>query len=382
MDEPEEFLDTLIQAVPLEWSTMVQIGIVIFLTALADLIVRQVFVRLVKKSAETNRVWDDAFANGTRRPARFAVWVIGITIAIGLIGEDIRAGMFDPVDDVRKIALIALVAWALIRTVRRLELNMVSQWREQGEAVDQTTVDAVSKLIRITILVTATLVAMQTMGFSLTSLLTAGGIGGIAIGFAAQDLLANFFGGLTIYLERPFAVGEWVRSPDREIEGTVEEIGWRRTVIRTFDLRPLYVPNSAFNKIALENPSRMFHRRIFETVGVRYDDFGKIEAILQDVRKMLDEHDEITKDRMLMVYFNTYGDSSLDFFIYCFTHTKVWKEFHAIKEDVLIRVGKIIESHGAEIAFPTRTLHMPEGLAMQSSEGQAPEGGAQNEPTR
>ena len=90
--------------------------------------------------------------------------------------------------------------------------------------------------------------------------------------FAAKDLLANFFGGLTIYLDRPFAVGDWIRSPDREIEGTVERIGWRLTLIRTFDKRPLYIPNAVFTTIAVENPSRMHNRRIYETIGIRYDD--------------------------------------------------------------------------------------------------------------
>ncbi|MEA5446138.1 mechanosensitive ion channel family protein [Gammaproteobacteria bacterium AB-CW1] len=379
MEEASEILETIAEIVPLDWATIVQISIVIFVTAVADLIVRQIFVRLVRRARETERVWDDAFAISARRPARVAIWVIGLSIAVGLIGDDIRATVLDPVPDVRNVVLIAIIAWTLIRIVRRIEANLVERWYAEGESVDQTTVDAVSKLLRVTIMVTAGLVILQTLGISLTGLLAFGGIGGLAIGFAAQDLLSNFFGGLTIYMERPFSVGDWVRSPDREIEGTVEEIGWRRTVIRTFDLRPLYVPNSIFNQISLENPSRMHHRRIFETIGVRYDDFSRVEPILKDIRQMLDEHEEITKDRTLMVYFNTYGESSLDFFIYCFTHTKVWTDFHAVKEDVLLKVGRIIEKHGAEIAFPTRTLHVPDGIAQAephpSASSPQPQGG-------
>jgi MscS family membrane protein len=359
---------------PLDWVTIIQISVVIFLTAVMDLVVRTVFVRFRRRSMETNRVWDDAVAIMARRPARIAVWVVGLTFAIELIGEDIRAEIFGAMPEIRNVLLVVLIAWGLIRIVRRIEINIVAAWTAEGKSVDQTTVDAVSKLLRITIFVTSGLVILQTLGFSLTSLLAFGGIGGLAIGFAAQDLLSNFFGGLTVYMERPFSVGDWVRSPDRNIEGTVQEIGWRRTVIRTFDLRPLYVPNSVFNQISLENPSRMLHRRIFETVGVRYDDFSRIEGILKDVREMLHEHEEITKERTLMVYFDSFADSSLDFFIYCFTETKVWTEFHAVKEDVLLRTGKIIEAHGAQIAFPTRTLHIPEGLATSQHEF-APPGG-------
>ncbi|MDQ2068273.1 mechanosensitive ion channel family protein [Natronospira bacteriovora] len=373
MNEVTDLVETIGEVIPLDWSTIIQIGVVIFVTAVLDLVVRSAFLRLERKANESDRVWDDAFASMARRPARIAIWVVGISFAVGLIGEDIRAGILDPVPDIRNVILIGIVAWTLIRIVRRIEAKLVSRWYAEGESVDQTTVDAVSKLLRITILVSAGLIALQTLGVSLTGLLAFGGIGGLAIGFAAQDLLSNFFGGLTIYLERPFSVGDWVRSPDREIEGTVEEIGWRRTVIRTFDLRPLYVPNAVFNQISLENPSRMFHRRIFETIGVRYDDFSRIEGILKDIRQMLDEHDEITKERTLMVNFNTYGDSSLDFFIYCFTETRVWTEFHAVKEDVLIRVGQIIEKHGAEIAFPTRTLHVPEQIVMDPAGEDSPQ---------
>jgi MscS family membrane protein len=185
-----------------------------------------------------------------------------------------------------------------------------------------------------------------------------GGIGGIAVGFAAKDLLANFFGGLMIYLDRPFSVGDWVRSPDKSIEGTVENIGWRLTRIRTFDKRPLYVPNSVFASIAVENPSRMTNRRIYETIGIRYDDASKMDVIVNDVIEMLKGHEEIDTSQTLIVNFNSFAPSSLDFFVYTFTKTTHWVKFHQIKQDVLLKILNIIEGHGAEVAFPTSTLHV------------------------
>lgn len=369
------------EQIPLEWDTMGLIFGVVLATAIIDFIVRHVFIRMERRAEQTDHVWDDALATSSRRPARIAVWLIGLSFAVQLIDEDIRAVIFEPVAMLRNVAIIFLIAWALIRTVRRIEKNVVAQWGSEEDPLDQTTVDAVSKLARIAIIVTAGLVALQTMGVTLTGLLAFGGIGGLALGFAAQDLLSNFFGGLTIYAERPFKVGDWVRSPDREIEGAVETIGWRRTVIRTFDLRPLYVPNSVFNQISLENPSRMLNRRIFETIGVRYDDFEHVRSIVSEIREYLRNHGDIAQDRTMIVNFNSFSDSSLDFFIYCFTKTRVWTEFHAIKESILLRVGEIILEHGAEIAYPTRTLHVPDGLRAElaqsgptSSEG---EGGRQ-----
>jgi len=193
---------------------------------------------------------------------------------------------------------------------------------------------------------------------SISGVLAFGGVGGIAIGFAAKDLLSNFFGGLFIYLDRPFAVGDWVRSPDREIEGTVENIGWRVTRIRTFDKRPLYIPNSIFSQIAVENPSRMSNRRIKETIGIRYDDASKIETIINQVKEMLKSHPDIDSQKTLIVNFNSFSPSSLDFFIYTFTKTTDWIEFHSIKQNVLLKIVKIIEDNGAEFAFPTSTLHL------------------------
>jgi MscS family membrane protein len=167
---------------------------------------------------------------------------------------------------------------------------------------------------------------------------------------------------MMIYLDRPFAIGDWVRSPDKQIEGTVEKIGWRLTVIRTFDKRPLYVPNSVFASIAVENPSRMSHRRIYETIGVRYDDVDKLPMIIKDVKEMLLSHAEIDQEQTLIVNFNSFAASSLDFFVYTFTHTTNWIEFHEVKQDVLFRISEIITHHGAEIAYPTSTLHVPEPL--------------------
>ena len=195
-----------------------------------------------------------------------------------------------------------------------------------------------------------------------------GGVGGIAVGFAARDLLANFFGGLMIYMDRPFNVGEWIRSPDKEIEGTVEKIGWRLTTIRTFDKRPLYVPNSLFNNISVENPSRMSNRRIKETIGIRYDDLSKMKKIIDDVKKMLKEHPEIDKNKTLIVNFNEFAPSSLDFFVYTFTKTTDWVHYHEIKQEIMLSIINIIESNGAECAFPTSTLHIASSTDASNSQ--------------
>ncbi|MBT8147969.1 MAG: mechanosensitive ion channel family protein [Gammaproteobacteria bacterium] len=263
------------------------------------------------------------------------------------------------IDLVRQLTVILLAMFFASRFVSQVETAKLAELKDSppdSGKMDATTVTALAKLLRLSIVISAALIALPTLGIEITALLAAGGVGGLAIGFAAQDLLSNFFGGLMIYLDRPFAIGDWIRSPDREIEGTVEHIGWRLTIVRTFDKRPLYVPNSVFTKLALENPSRMTNRRIYENIGIRYADADKMEDIIRDITEMLRKHKEIDRSQTLIVNFNKYAASSLDFFVYTFTRTTNWVRFHEIKQDVLLKIIQIVRSHGADFAFPTTTV--------------------------
>lgn len=337
---------------------MIEVLVIVFTTLLLGLICSVVLARLQSRLTRTRSLWDDALIEALARPLQTLVWIVGLTIAVEVSARENEAGILELVEPLRNVGIIAVLAWFLLRFIKKGEANIIAQRQREGRDVDYTAVDAVAKLLRLTVAITAVLVALQTLGFSIAGVLTFGGVGGIAVGFAARDLLANFFGGFMVYMDRPFSVGDWVRSPDREIEGTVEEIGWRITRIRTFDSRPLYVPNATFANIALENPSRMQNRRIFETVGIRYDDAAQMGRIVNDVKTMLLEHESIDDTRTLMVNFNAFASSSLDFFVYCFTKTVVWAEYHDVKQDVLIRIFEIISKHGAQCAFPTSTVHL------------------------
>ena len=339
---------------------IVQVFVVVFLVLLLNLVLRIVTRRVHLRLQQTSNPWDDAVVEALQRPLGMLVWIIGIAFAADIVRLETEAAIFNAVAPLRDVGVIATLTWFLMRLIRNLQENILERNRIQKREVDATTVDAIGKLVRASILITAALVALQTLGFSISGVLAFGGIGGIAIGFAAKDLLSNFFGGLMIYLDRPFSVGDWIYSPDRELEGTVENIGWRQTRIRTFDKRPIYIPNGIFSTIAVVNPSRMSHRRIHETIGVRYADVDKLPAIIAAVRQMLQEHPEIDSSQTLMVNFNSFAPSSLDFFVYTFTHTTVWTRFHEIKQDVLLKISDIISDHGAEIAFPTSTIHLPE----------------------
>ncbi|BAN34340.1 small-conductance mechanosensitive channel protein [Sulfuricella denitrificans skB26] len=337
---------------------LLQVFLVVLATVLVSAVAQFLLRRAERMVSQTASHWDDGLIQAAKRPLPIIIWLVGIAFAAGTVGKETGAAIFDAVPPIRNVGVVVCLAWFLIRLIRNVSCSIVVMREEKGEEVDLTTIDALSKLARLTVIIIATLMAMQTLDFSISGVLAAGGIGGIAIGFAAKDLLANFFGGLTVYLDRPFSVGDWIRSPDKKIEGTVEYISWRHTRVRAFNKNPIYVPNALFTTIVVENPSRMTNRRIKETVGIRYEDIGVMGAIVADVKVMLQNHVEIDATQTLIVNFNTFGPSSLDFFIYTFTKTTAWVHFHEVKQDVLLKVAEIIDRHGAQIAFPTRTVHI------------------------
>ena len=316
--------------------------------------------KLEVQAAKTKTVWDDALIEACRRPAIWLIWILGINFAAGIAAQKMDSPLQALIDPINRLALIFLGTIFLTSFIKRAERNLIHP-DYIAKPLDATTVRAVGKLLRASVIITAVLIAMQLFGYSISGLLAFGGIGGIAVGFAAKDLLANFFGGLMIYLDRPFSVGEWIRSPDKEIEGVVEDIGWRLTRIRTFDKRPLYIPNAVFANISVENPSRMSNRRIYETVGIRYEDINSMDAIVEQVTAMLVEHPEIDTTQTMIVNFDAFSASSVDFFVYTFTKTTNWIDFHKIKQDILLRIAGIVEANSAEIAFPTSTLHIASG---------------------
>ncbi len=328
--------------------------IAVFITLLLDFIWRRVYKKIEKQLQRTKNEWDDAIVYAMSTPITLLIWGIGSWIIINYLFELVLE------DAVRDVFIVVLVSWSIVRFIRKAEENLIAanHGKESEKRIDKSTIEAISKLLRVSVSLTTLLLILQNLGISISAVLAFGGIGGIAIGFAAKDLLANFFGGLIIYLDRPFSVGDWIRSSDRKIEGTVEYIGWRQTRIRTFDKRPLYVPNAIFNAITVENPSRMTSRRIYETFGIRYDDISQTSQIVEDVKQMLINHPDIDSNLTMIVNLNAFNESSVDFFVYTFTKTTDWVKYHQIKQDVLLKIAGLIEHNNAELAYPTQRLQI------------------------
>lgn len=345
----------------LNW--VIKVFIIVLATAVAGLIARQILKKMTSKVDATSNRWDDVVLSSLRRPITWIIWLEGIYLAAQVIYLETQSALFTYADPVREVGVLCCLTWFVLNVIRGSE----QEFTRNSDQVDKTTAQAIGKLLRLAVIITAVLVILQTLGYSISGVLAMGGVGGIAVGFAAKDLLANFFGGLIIYLDRPFTVGDWIRSPDRQIEGTVEKIGWRMTMIRNFQSQPMYVPNSVFTNVIVENPSRMSNRRIYETIGLRYSDLTSMDKIVAEVQAMLQSHEEIDAGQTMIVNFNEFSDSSVDFFVYCFTRTTRWVKYHEVKQNVMLRIAEIIATNDAEIAFPTSTLHISDPITLGNS---------------
>lgn len=262
-------------------------------------------------------------------------------------------------------AMMFLVGQQLFQLINRLTRKQILR------GSDPTSARMISRIMKSAIVMLILLLFGEHFGIGPSGLLAFGGVGGIALGIAGRDVLSNLFSGVMLYFDRPFSIGDWISSPDRDIEGTVVEIGWRLTQLKTFDNRPLYVPNSLFSTISVENPGRMTNRRISTTIGLRYEDAGKVTAIVAAIRDLLEKKPEIDQTQSLLIYFDGFGASSLTIMVYCFTKTTRWAEWLAIQQDVFMAIVDIVHAHGADFAFPSRTLYFENKTAVDSPAGQA-----------
>ena len=335
------------------------IFLVILFTLIGRFFAILFFNYLEKKLSATSTEWDDIVLYAVRMPLNLLIWALGVLWAVEIVAAqgniDILAQY---IPGVQRFCIIAGIIWAGLRFFYQAEEVLISS--DQYD-FDQTTVHVVCKLLRFSTSITGILTLLHSLGISISGILAFGGIGGMAVGFAAKDLLANFFGAFIIYFDRPFGVGDWIISPDRELEGAVEKISWRVTHLRTYDKRLLYVPNSIFTNVIVQNVTRMSHRCINEIVGIRYDDMEKVSAITTEIKALLESHPLIDDTgQYLLVYLSNFGDFSVNLHVRAFSKETSLRNFATLKEEILLKINEIISNNGAEIAFPTQVISFQE----------------------
>ena len=211
-----------------------------------------------------------------------------------------------------------------------------------------------SKTLRVIIIAIGFTILAQEWGYDVNGFVAGLGIGGLAFALAAQDTIANIFGGIVILVEKPFTIGDWILSKD--VEGMVEDITFRSTKVRTFAQALVTVPNSALAKQAITNWTRMGRRRISFTLGVaKNTSRQEMKQILDKIRDMLSTHPEV-HPATIFANFDKFGEYSLDILIYCFTKTTAWGQWLQVKEDILFKIMAILEEEGVKLALPVRSI--------------------------
>ena len=264
-----------------------------------------------------------------------------------------RSDVNETLQLIQKVILTIYPAWF----IWEISLNMAEVLDSMGERWrERLSPSVIARSVQLIIVISTLLSLAQAFGYSLSTLLAFGGIGGIILGLAAKDWLANFFGGLMLMLDRPFTEGDWVRSPDRSIEGHIEKVGWRLTKIRTFDRRPIYVPNSIFTGIVVENATRMRNRRMIENFALRYEDIGKIPRILSRIDDLVQQVPEVDSREPHYAVFIRYDDSAL----LCQVRVHITRTdrvgFLKAQQSILLLVAAVVNEEGASFAYPTRRI--------------------------
>ncbi len=222
--------------------------------------------------------------------------------------------------------------------------------------VDEILLPFLSKLVRIVIIALIISIIADEWGYDVNGFVAGLGLGGLAFALAAKDAIANLFGGVIIISEKPFTIGDWIKTPS--VEGTVEEITFRSTKVRTFAQAIVTVPNSTLSNEPITNWTKMGKRQISFNLGVTYTTpKEKVEKCVKKIDEMLKSHSDIDQE-LIFVRFDKFNDSSLDIFLYFFTKTTAWGEYLSIKEDVNFKIMEILEREGVSVAFPSRSIYI------------------------
>lgn len=262
--------------------------------------------------------------------------------------------------------VIAIITWGLFNLASSSSVLFRKLGERTNIKINETLIPIMSKTLRFIIVAISISVIAQEFGYHINGFIAGLGLGGAAFALAAQDVIKNLFGGVVIIAEKPFQIGDWIKTPS--VEGTVEDITFRSTKVRTFAHSLVTVPNSTLVNEPITNWSKMGKRRITFHLGVEYGTpKDKMKTVIQRIEHLLRNHDAIHQET-IFVTFDQYNSSSLDIFLYFFTKTTDWGEFLKVKEEINFSIMEILEEEGVSVAFPSRTVYIdraPESIHYQ-----------------
>jgi len=333
--------------------------VVALLIVLGFLLVRRLFAKLLAGrlravAKRTRFQLDDEIVEAVEDPLAMIPVVLGIFIAAEYLS---LSGQLQAVaDQIVRSLVVYVIFWILVRLVRPLSFLL----EQLEEVFSAAMVDWLIKSIRVALIFIGTATVLEIWGIKVGPILAGLGLFGVAVALGAQDLFKNLISGLLIIAERRFSPGDWI-CVDGVVEGTVESIGFRSTLIRRFDKAPVYVPNAKLSDNAVTNFSAMTHRRIYWMIGVEYrTTVEQLREIRDGIEQYVLNSDDFAKppEVATFVRIDKFSDSSIDIMLYCFTKTTVWGEWLAIKEQLAYKIKEIVETAGTSFAFPSQSIYV------------------------
>lgn len=355
LDGVSETMPALTEITPVEWISC-------FAAILVAIILRRVVLTFLETrgkawAAKTKTNLDELAIDASSKPLGYFIIFLGIYAALKVLG--LPEEFFKSIGGIIRAVLIVIVGWLFIRLSDVAAEYLAGLTQRTESKLDDQLIPLIRKSLKIFIAVITFVTVVQELGFNVSGIIAGLGIGGLAVALAARDTLANLFGSFVILFDRPFQVGDWIVAD--EVEGIVEEVGFRSTRIRTFAKTLVTMPNSKLADASINNWSRMPIRRVKMTVGVTYETSAdQMEQTVEKIKEILRSHPLVYQD-FFLVYFTDFGACSLDIFLYYFTTTTVWAEYLQVRQEVNISIMHALEELGLEIAFPSRSIYIRDG---------------------
>ena len=288
------------------------------------------------------------FVAATYLPSIIVIWLQ--VVANKSLLRDIESDTLLIIDKARIATNFLLALWAVLRLIKFFEQQLLAGHFKTTNT-DQNTINAASKMLRVIAYAIVAIFLLPFLGIQITGIVAFLSGSAIILGIAAQQILGNYFGGIVVLIDSNFKVGDWIFSPDRQIEGVVEYIGWRSTHLRSLDRKLVYVPNSIFSSIIVINGSRMTNREIKDTIHIRYADAPSVNNIVGEINAMLKTDPELDKSRRLAAFLSEFGDFAIVITFQAFTYTIDWHKYQDIQQRIRLAILDIIMKHNAEIVI-------------------------------
>ena len=337
-------------------ATDIIVSLVIFLLfyLLRRLIARFILNRLSRIVSKTSNQIDDAVIEVLDGPLKFLPVVLGFFIASSYL--DVSDNNQDFLDLLNRSLITIFIFWLLHQLI--IPFSFVIKNFESK--ISKPLVDWTLKGLKILVIVLGAVAILELWGIRVGPVIAGLGLFGVAVALGAQDLFKNLISGIMILMEKRFTVGD-VILVSGEVEGVVEQIGFRSTLVRRFDSTPVMVPNYKFAEQSVTNYTRRHHRRIRWLIGLEYrTSIDQLKNIRDEINNLIEKDDNFAKNQNASFYvrIDSFSDSSIDMLVQTFTVTNEWAEFLKIKENLAVKIIEIVENNEAGFAFPSQSLYV------------------------